>query len=245
MGCGYSQDIQYTCKVSNEERKHETAVFRSPSTVHGLTDRTGEGNVVMKDAIIHSEKTWPNTPFLGTRKKLPDGKLGEYEFLTFREAFTLAKGFGSGLLNLNLVPEIKEFKDYSCRFFGIYSKNSKYWGITDLANSLYGLTSVPVYDTLGEQAIEYIFEVTSLTTIILSRPHLKGIIAASEAKKTSKLKNIIVMEEEVTNEEREQGTAAGLTIYSFEEVIEEGEKNPQAFPEVKKDDIYTLCYTSG
>ena len=36
------------------------------------------------------------------------------------------------------------------KFIGIFSKNRKEWGITDIACVLYGITSIPLYDTLGD-----------------------------------------------------------------------------------------------
>lgn len=245
MGCGYSQTPEYVVQLTSEERKHETPIFRHPQAAKGLVDRTPEGHLTMKDGIIHTDKRIPSTPFLGTRRRLPDGKLGEYQFISFHEAFTRARAFGSGLLNLNLVPEIKEYKDYACRFFGVYSKNSAYWGITDMANSLYGLTSVPIYDTLGEHAIEYVFDVTNLTTLVLSLAHLKGIVEAVKARKTKNLKTLIVMEEELSKEDRELAQEAGLFIYSFKDVVDNGTANPQEFPDVRPEQPYTLCYTSG
>lgn len=35
------------------------------------------------------------------------------------------------------------------KFIGIYAKNRVEWLFADLACTLYGLTSVPLYDTLG------------------------------------------------------------------------------------------------
>jgi len=42
-----------------------------------------------------------------------------------------------------------ENKDQKLNLLGIYTKNRQEFYLTDLACILYGLTSVPLYDTLG------------------------------------------------------------------------------------------------
>ena len=45
-------------------------------------------------------------------------------------------------------------------FIGIYSKNRLEWLITDFACTLFGLTSVPLYDTLGLENLTYCLKQT-------------------------------------------------------------------------------------
>lgn len=44
------------------------------------------------------------------------------------------------------------------RFAGIYSVNSVNYLLADFACLLMGISIVPIYDTLGDQAISYIIE---------------------------------------------------------------------------------------
>ena len=44
------------------------------------------------------------------------------------------------------------------RFLGLYSKNREEWVTTDIACMLNGVTSVPLYDTLGKESMEYILD---------------------------------------------------------------------------------------
>lgn len=43
---------------------------------------------------------------------------------------------------------------------GIFSKNREEWLLLDIANTLYGNTMIPLYDTLGLESIPYILEHT-------------------------------------------------------------------------------------
>ena len=66
--------------------------------------------------------------------------------------------FGSGLINKNLVKSINEWKNYNLKFIGIYSKNTANYLIADIGLCLYGITIVPIYDTLGEEATNFAFK---------------------------------------------------------------------------------------
>ena len=73
-----------------------------------------------------------------------------------------------------MAPELCEYKDYKLKLVAVYSKNSKEYIYVDGACNLYGLTSVPIYDTLGEEATEFMFKQTNLTTCFLTCQHVKG-----------------------------------------------------------------------
>lgn len=47
----------------------------------------------------------------------------------------------------------------------IYGKNCEEWLMTDMAACFYGITSVAIYDTLGEEAMRFILEQTQISTI--------------------------------------------------------------------------------
>lgn len=44
--------------------------------------------------------------------------------------------------------------------FGIYSQSCVEFVLCEIAAIMYGFTTVPVYDTLGEEAMVYIFNQT-------------------------------------------------------------------------------------
>ena len=53
-------------------------------------------------------------------------------------------------------------------FVGIYAKNRQEWGLIDVACVLYGITSIPLYDTLGVENLTYCLDQTQLTTCFCS-----------------------------------------------------------------------------
>ena len=59
---------------------------------------------------------------------------------------------------LGLAPEINEWKNYSLRFLGIYSKNTVEYLVADIGSCIQGITTIPIYDTLGEEATNFAFK---------------------------------------------------------------------------------------
>ncbi len=77
------------------------------------------------------------------------------------------------------------------RFVGIYAKNRIEWLITDFACSLYGLTSVPLYDTLGMENLTYCLNQTEMTTLFLSDATLKTLLSLKDH---GNIKNVVLFD---------------------------------------------------
>jgi long-chain acyl-CoA synthetase len=81
------------------------------------------------------------------------------EYLNYKEAVTRAHHIGSGIIQEKMfnIPEGETLK-----LLGIFSKNRVEWGLTDYACLLFGITTIPLYDTLGDENISYVFNHTQL-----------------------------------------------------------------------------------
>jgi long-chain acyl-CoA synthetase len=64
--------------------------------------------------------------------------------------------------------------------FGIFSKNRVEWLLTDIGSCLFGLTSIPIYDTLGDENITYVFKHTELTTCFVNDGALKSLMKCKD-----------------------------------------------------------------
>ena len=51
---------------------------------------------------------------------------------------------------------------------GIFARNRPEWTILDVACILYGYCTIPIYDTLGDENISYVFNHTKLTTVFVN-----------------------------------------------------------------------------
>lgn len=56
---------------------------------------------------------------------------------------------------------------------GIYSRNRYEWFVTDWACILFGITSVPLYDTLGVENLSYCINQTGMTTLFVNPDTIK------------------------------------------------------------------------
>ena len=89
---------------------------------------------------------FPTNPCFGYRPALPDGKLGGIEWITYAEALERMHNLASGIAQLGLAPKAT---------FGMYAANSIGFQVTTIGMFSQGYTCVPVYDTLGEDILQY------------------------------------------------------------------------------------------
>jgi len=118
-----------------------------------------------------------------------------------------------------------------------------------------GATTIALYDTLGPDQTKFIIDQTELTTMTCSFEYVKklSLLKTSEAKEVSdpsarKMKSLvnIVSYEAVTDAETlDAAKEAGITVYSYAQLIEIGRKNTLQIVEPTRDDIFMLSYTSG
>lgn len=119
-------------------------------------------------------KANPDGNCLGWRAKKPDGTLGEFSWYSYNQVNDFAQRVGSALLDLDAVPllEFPNEKYEGCRSMrqlGIFSKNCVEWFICEQVANAYAITLVPLYDTLGHEALQYILEHTSKGMCIPSK----------------------------------------------------------------------------
>jgi long-chain acyl-CoA synthetase len=136
---------------------------------------------------------------------------------------------------------LKEFKDFDLKLFGIFSKNSVEYVLLDMAASLFGFTSVPIYDTLGQQAVNYILDQTNVSTIFSSQANVDVLLKLD---KFSGLKNVVCLDG-FREDQKEKLKAHGLMTIEFSEVMENGKNNSLDYPDYSNETISTFSYTSG
>lgn len=98
------------------------------------------------------------------------------------------------------VPEGEKLK-----LFGIFSKNRVEWTLADIAASLYGLTTIPIYDTLGDENITYVFNHTQITSCFVNDGGIKSLLKCKDLVKVNKLVCFDKFTEEERNAFKERG----------------------------------------
>ncbi|KAK2980893.1 hypothetical protein RJ640_011367 [Escallonia rubra] len=115
----------------------------------------------LHDNFVRSVETFRDYKYLGTRVRV-NGTVGEYRWMTYGEAATARTALGSGLVFHGIPKATEVFGPFSLLILqqgscvGLYFINKPEWMIVDHACSAYSYISVPLYDTLGPDAVKYI-----------------------------------------------------------------------------------------
>ena len=249
MGNTLKQDIQYG-EFCGEKKEGETQVVRHPTTAKGeLRQVMHLGIDNMWDTFEYNLKVGrANKNFLGYRKKINKDKLeNKYTWITYEEANTKILNFCRGLNVLDLCPLHPVENDDSFRLLGIYSKNRPEWLLSYFGAVRDSITIVTVYDTLGDIALEYIFNQTKVTTLVIEAKVLQKFLGLAKNGKTSDIKNLIVLDKEEDENSCEELSKLGINIYTWDQVAKVGEEKGQKieFHSPGPETISTINYTSG
>uniref|UniRef100_A0A8C1I845 Long-chain-fatty-acid--CoA ligase n=1 Tax=Cyprinus carpio TaxID=7962 RepID=A0A8C1I845_CYPCA len=163
-----------------------------------------------------------NGPCLGYRKK------GQpYQWLKYKQVSDRAEFLGSGLIHRGQKP-LQE------SFIGIFAQNRPEWIIAELACYTYSMVAVPLYDTLGPEALVFIINRAKISTVICDKQDkAETLLDNCEKNLTPVLKTIILMDPYDTAL-TDRGSKSGVDILSLKDV------EPP-----KPDDLSIICFTSG
>lgn len=249
MGNTLIRDITYG-EFCGPKVEGETQVVRNPATANGELRQTMHlGINTMWDAFDYNLKVGRNKKdFIGYRKRINKNELdNKYTWVTYEEGERKILNFCRGLNVMNLCPETQIGEEDSFRLLGIYSKNRPEWLYAYFGAVRDSITIVTVYDTLGDIALEYIFNQTKLTTVVAEAKVLKKLLNLAKEEKTCQIKNLIVLDKEDDLPTCEELKKLGFNIFTFEEVEKNGEDQGKdvEFHTPGPDTISTINYTSG
>ena len=83
-----------------------------------------------------------------------------YVWIKYQTAFARSEALAGALLDVGL--DVGQ-----TTFVGIYAKNRPEWVLMEQACFCYDMVTVPLYDTLGEEACDFIIEQTDMTLILV------------------------------------------------------------------------------
>lgn len=248
MGNSQSREIHYAIPINNPDRKsNETSIYRNPQTPNiDVKDFKTEYNTI-HDVYNKTFGFKEDDNCVGSRLKNSDGTLQDiFTWKSKKEVKTIAEQLASGFVALNLYNVNNEWEGKEMRMAAVYSKNTVNYLLIDIAMTMQGITNVPIYDTLGEEATELIFNQTKITTCFISANHVKNLIKEQNNNQKFKyLKNLVIMDYENYDKTQEASDNSVFKIYNFEQLIEQGKKNIRPWAKVAPDTAYCISYTSG
>uniref|UniRef100_A0A671WCN2 Arachidonate--CoA ligase n=1 Tax=Sparus aurata TaxID=8175 RepID=A0A671WCN2_SPAAU len=160
--------------------------------------------LTMYEVFLRGLRVSNDGPCLGSRK--PNQP---YEWQSYKEVLDRAEHIGSALLH-------RGHSHTGDKFIGIFSQNRPEWTISELACYTYSMVAVPLYDTLGTEAIGYIIDKAAIKTVICDVPEKARMILDCASEKGRTIKTILLMEVFDTDLVT-RGQECGIDILSLNE----------------------------
>lgn len=94
---------------------------------------------------------------------------------------------------MNLAPDT-EGEGKMWNFMGIFSKNREEWCVVNLASMRSDITIIPLFDSLGLDALAYVINQTELSTMCIEAKQFDNLVKVKVEKQTDSLKNLVVFD---------------------------------------------------
>lgn len=159
-------------------------------------------------------------------------ELGEYEWLSYDEAFDSVVKFASGLAVLGHGKDER---------VGIFADTRVEWFLALQGCFRRNVTVVTMYASLGEEALCHSLNETEVTTVICGQKELKTLVNISG--QLDSVKRVICMDDDIPSDASSNGH--GWTMISFADVKRLGKENPVDADLPLPADVAVIMYTSG
>lgn len=229
MGGSASVETGPQFVVLPAERAGESGIYRHKSVGSGkLVERLDDNIKTLYEAFSATVQKTPHAKYLGWRT-------GEspFKWMSYKMAHTRAGNIASGLLELGL--KVKEK-------VGILSINRPEWMLTLHAADMQAMTLVPLYDTLGPAAVQFIVNESELPVIFVSGNKISSLLDTCEKMPTLKT---LISYDEIPADSLTQAETKKIKILTIDELEELGKKTPSQPHPPSGDHIQTIMYTSG
>ncbi|KAL6500231.1 Long-chain-fatty-acid--CoA ligase 2 (Long-chain acyl-CoA synthetase 2) (Fatty acid activator 2) [Orobanche hederae] len=185
------------------------------------------------DIFRGSVEKYSGNRMLGWREWV-NGKWGPYIWKTYKEVYEETLQAGSALRKHGFEPGAR---------VGIYGSNCPQWIVAMEACNAHSLICVPLYDTLGPGAVNYILDHAEIDVVFVQDKKVKELLNP-ECAHAQRLK-LIVCFTSLTEEQKGKAAAVGIETCSWEEFLNMGIKYPCEVSPPKPSSIGTIMYTSG
>uniref|UniRef100_K9IMX4 Long-chain-fatty-acid--CoA ligase n=1 Tax=Desmodus rotundus TaxID=9430 RepID=K9IMX4_DESRO len=174
-----------------------------------------------------------NGPCLGYRK--PNQP---YRWLSYKQVSDRAEYLGSCLLH-------KGYKPSQDCFLGIFAQNRPEWIISELACYTYSMVAVPLYDTLGAEAVIYIINKADIAAVICDTPQKALVLLENVEKSLTPGLKLIILMDPFKEDLKERGERSGVEVLSFSDAENIGKENFRKPMPPEPEDLGIICFTSG
>lgn len=219
-------------KESVDGKPSVGAVYRSVFAKDGFP-KPVDGLESCWDIFRNSADKYPGNSMLGHRE-ISNGKPGKYVWRTYKEVHDIVLKVGNSIHSCGVE------KGGRC---GIYGTNCPEWIMSMEACNAHGIYCVPLYDTLGAGAVEFIICHAEISIAFVEEKKIPEVLKTFP--NTTDYLRTLVSFGNVTPEQKQEVEKFGLAIYTWDEFLQLGVNKQYELPIVKKTDICTIMYTSG
>ncbi|XP_077671670.1 long-chain-fatty-acid--CoA ligase 1 isoform X2 [Eretmochelys imbricata] len=174
-----------------------------------------------------------NGPCLGVRK--PNQP---YEWISYKEVSERAEYVGSALLH-------RGYKPAPDQYVGIFAQNRLEWVLIEQGCYTYSMVVVPLYDTLGADAISYIVNKADVALVFCDKSDKAKLLLDNVERGETPVLNTIVIMESFDSDLVERGKKCGVEILSLRELEEVGRAHRRKPVPPSPEDLAVICFTSG
>ncbi|CAM8927464.1 unnamed protein product [Rhodiola kirilowii] len=185
------------------------------------------------DIFRQSAEKHAGNKMLGWRE-LVDGNWGPYIWKTYKEVYDEVLVVGSALRASGAEPGAR---------VGVYGANCPNWIVAMQACNAHSLICVPLYDTLGPGAVNFIIDHAEIDYVFVQDKKLKQILSP-DCVSAQRLKALVSFTS-LTKDEKDTAAKIGVKPYSWTEFLKLGKENPTEPSPPQPFNICTIMYTSG
>ncbi|CAG8611154.1 7620_t:CDS:2 [Funneliformis mosseae] len=230
--------------IPGSKKPGQTAVYRNAFMPNALAERPcPEVNTAFEN-FQYAVCKFAKRPCLGYRPfDKSTGNFGEYVWETYEQTLVRVNNVGSGLVYINDTVVRNGRKDrYTV---GVWSFNKPGFQLAIQANAAHNLITVPLYETLGLDTVEYCMNHAEIQMVLVSADRVAPMLRL--AAKIPQLKIIISFDplEESLDHLRGWASEYNIKVYEFSEIEKLGRENPRKYNPPTPNDLFSISYTSG
>ncbi|XP_037537041.1 long-chain-fatty-acid--CoA ligase 1 [Nematolebias whitei] len=168
-------------------------------------------------------------PCLGFRKP------GQpYEWISYVEVTQQAQWMGSGMISNGCQ-----------KYVGVFSPNRPEWIISEMACYTYSMVLVPLYDTLGVEAIVHILNLAEITLVICDKEERAASLLECKEKGTAPGISCLVLFTDFSQAFAERAKKCEVEVLRRDQLMELGKQNLRDPVPPQPQDLAVVCFTSG
>ncbi|KDD75732.1 AMP-binding enzyme [Helicosporidium sp. ATCC 50920] len=202
--------VEYeSAREATEDRPSTSAVYRNVASLEGLPT-TINGCSTMHEVFTKSVQHFGDRKCIGRRERDADGQLGDFAFLTYAETHERCLLFARAVSDLGFKPRGR---------FGTYACNAVEYAVSIRGVEMLAGCSVPLYDTLGPDVVEYVIGHAGVEGLLCEAAKLSclGPIAAAVARTVHFV--LVVGHFGAQRDAWEALEAAGIKVLAFDEAM--------------------------